>query len=314
VRKLRISQLVALGAMERYLQDVTEGWQIHGPHCISSNIDSLLLNLEDLNFKVTLSAASELRELRQKFEEYDTTARISLFDKGKLRDIMVKLRYTSRAEARTLDAYVLSEKRFDVGRLARSPDSFLALGTFGKLPEIARFDLKEAGKCIAFELPTAGAFHLLRAAEDTLRSYFKTFFKRGSVNKMSWGQLVDRLRSKPRKPKPDEVLLHHLDHIRKNFRNPTDHPEMMYDSDQVQDLLALVTDALNRMSKQLPEPDSALLDDLMMPHISKMLFGLQDDPVEPHQVLPPQPEIESDRDNAPDETCHYAGADPPDEI
>ena len=38
-----------------------------------------------------------------------------------------------------------------------------------------------------------------------------------------------------------------LDHIRSNFRNPTDHPEKIYDIEEVQDLLNVRCDAISRM-------------------------------------------------------------------
>jgi hypothetical protein len=68
------------------------------------------------------------------------------------------------------------------------------------------------------------------------------------------GALVQTLRNKKRKPRPDETLLNHLDHIRRNFRNPTDHPDKSYDLDEVQDLFSLVADVLNRIARELPDP------------------------------------------------------------
>jgi hypothetical protein len=64
--------------------------------------------------------------------------------------------------------------------------------------------------------------------------------------------MISRLRKKTRKPKPNKILLDHLDNIRSNFRNPTDHPEMTYGIDEVQDLFSIVTDSLNRIAVELP--------------------------------------------------------------
>jgi hypothetical protein len=55
-------------------------------------------------------------------------------------------------------------------------------------------------------------------------------------------------RSKP----PPQTLLDHLDHIRHNFRNPTQHPEAIYDIDEAQDLFNLTTDALVRLVRAYP--------------------------------------------------------------
>jgi hypothetical protein len=262
-----------LGQSARFLVDVRKGWSVHGETWITGNIDRLLSNLENLKFKVTLQAADNLRQIRREFDAYPAGTKVSVADEKRLRDVMRSLRSTMRAESRTLQAYLLTEKRLEVGRLVTQPESFLGKGTYTKLPGIAKFDIREAGRCIAFEVPTAAAFHLLRATEDALRSYYRVFFKRGPGATATWGALVHGLRGKRRKPRPDETLLNHLDHIRKNFRNPTDHPEMVYDIDGVQDLFSVVVDVLNRIAKELPEakePDTSSL----IWHVSSSLVDL----------------------------------------
>jgi hypothetical protein len=260
MRKIRLAKLISLGQTARYLFDVEPNWRIHGSSALVNNMDVLIAGLTSLKFKVTLAAADDLLGFAEELRTTPPGARISVIKSKRLHKIMEKLRHTLRAEARTLNAYVLNEKRFDVLKLVADPGSFFAAGTFGKLPRIAQLDIREAGKCIGFELPTAGAFHLLRATEDCLRSYYKAFFKRAKMDNALWGPLVSNLRAKSRKPKPSETLLNHLDHIRKNFRNPTDHPDMVYDMDGVQDLFALVVDVLNRMAKELPEKPSEDID------------------------------------------------------
>ena len=91
---------------------------------------------------------------------------------------------------------------------------------FNKLSPIAKSDLEEAGKCIAFELPTAAAFHLLRATESVLREFYLKLIIRGRINNLMWGNIIQDLKRK-RNARPYEELLNHLDHIRNAFRNPT---------------------------------------------------------------------------------------------
>jgi len=45
MRRIQLSTLVLLGATERFLFYVTEGWMIHGERRIVSNIDRLLAKL-----------------------------------------------------------------------------------------------------------------------------------------------------------------------------------------------------------------------------------------------------------------------------
>lgn len=43
----------------------------------------------------------------------------------------------------------------------------------GAIPDNAKKDFREAGRCLAFELPTAAGFHTMRATESVLRKYYK---------------------------------------------------------------------------------------------------------------------------------------------
>jgi hypothetical protein len=66
-----------------------------------------------------------------------------------------------------------------------------------------------------------------------------------------WGPMIEHL--KKRRNAPQKTLIDHLDHIRINFRNPTQHPDAIYDIDQAQDLLAVSIDVVNRMVQELLE-------------------------------------------------------------
>jgi len=52
-----------------------------------------------------------------------------------------------------------------------------------------------------------------------------------------------------RKGRPPKELLDQLDLLREHFRNPTQHPERVYDLDGVQDLLGLCLNAIKQMAR-----------------------------------------------------------------
>lgn len=62
-----------------------------------------------------------------------------------------------------------------------------------------------------------------------------------------WGPMVTHLKKRKAKPIPPATLLNNLDNIRVSFRNPTQHPEKIYDIQEVQDLFGLCVDVVNRM-------------------------------------------------------------------
>jgi hypothetical protein len=187
--------------------------------------------------------------------EADEDANLTKEQAEKLSSAMRELRNTLEAEIKGFDAYVVTPKRVDVTKLISNVPSLFAPNVFEKLPEIVRYDLVEAGKCIAFERPTAAAFHLTRATESVLRAFY-CFHIRRERSAFMWGPMLQSLRSKKKftSKKNYSTLFNNLDNIRFSFRNPTQHPEKIYDIQEVQDLWGLCVDVINRMSRDLPEP------------------------------------------------------------
>ena len=74
-------------------------------------------------------------------------------------------------ESEKLQAYIVTEKRLPVNKLLSNIGGLFGEYVYNALPELSRYDFTQAGKCIAFELPTSAAFHILRATENILRSY-----------------------------------------------------------------------------------------------------------------------------------------------
>ena len=119
----------------------------------------------------------------------------------------------------------------------------------------SQYDLTEATKCIAFERPTAAAFHILRATENVLREFYKTNIRTSRVKDLMWGSMIkDMQEGHPTKKKniPNaDVLLNQLDYIRKQFRNPTQHPDKVYDIEEAQELWNLCGDVISRMAPKI---------------------------------------------------------------
>lgn len=250
VKSRPISQYIEFGTELRYLQDAQSSWPIHEGDGIHSNIVRFLTHIREYDLIVTERAASEMQELLNELTETESEATLSEEQSKKLRSITSDLRKTLFAEARGRIAYIVTDKRIDVHKLLKNIGALFAPGVFEKLPEISRYDFAEAGKCVAFERPTSGAFHLLRGTEDVLRRTYCEIVKRNRA-KLMWGPMVESLRK--RRTSPPKPLLDNLDNIRMSFRNPTQHPDKIYDIQEVQDLFSLCVDVVNRMAKLLPK-------------------------------------------------------------
>lgn len=251
--KISIHKYIFLGTSLRYLQDSQAGWRIHAHnngYFIADNIRIFLEELEELNFFVTQRASHLLLEFLEEILSTDEDHVLSQDEAQKLNNIINEIRPTFEAEAKGIYALITSEKRYTMEKLTENISGLFSPSVFEKLSELSIYDFQESGYCIAYERPTAAAFHILRATEDTVKRYYKKYI-RGKAAPKTWGQMISELKNKSRGKKPDIVVINQLIHIKDSFRNPTNHPEKVYDIHEVQDLLAICVDITNRMVKAL---------------------------------------------------------------
>lgn len=240
-----ISSYIVFGTELRYIQDVKAGWRVHGEDLILKNIDRFFTHLQEFDLPVTQRAAYKLRQFRDELVKSDSDHKLTADEASKLTGIMNDVRNTLFAEAEGNVAFIVTDKRIDVNKLLSDVPALMAPSIFNSLPDIAQYDFIGAGKCIAFELPTSAAFHMLRGTEAVLRHYYCSIVRRDRAKPLLWGLMVESLRK--RRTPPPAPLLDNLDNIRRSFRNPTQHPDKIYDIQEVQDLFGLCVDVINRM-------------------------------------------------------------------
>jgi len=246
-------QYITLGGRIRYLAGRVGGDTVFGDKYVYSNLVALRNNLEFLGFAVTRNLYDIiLLDIEKKYETLkndsaDTKSLVKLTPSQavSLKNAILKLEDTMYSEAKTKIIALPVPRRFELEHLLDSPGKILGQGVFERLTDLAQNDLAHACRCIAFECPTAAAFHILRCVEECIRFVYKSYFPRRDELR-PWGVLISELKEKVRKPKPDEILLVHLDHIRKRFRNPTDHPEKIYQIEEAEDLVHISVDIINR--------------------------------------------------------------------
>lgn len=251
MEKKSIYDYFFLGTAVRYLQDIGENSSIFKKSAVLENINICLSNFDHFDLKVTQVASRTLSSFRNKLLKItDKEAVLSPEQAKELRDICHELRPTLQSELVTHEAYVLTPKRFDINRLLEDIGSLMSPNVFSSLPDITQYDFSEAGRCIAFERPTAAAFHLLRGTEAVLRLFYTSLIHTKRVSPLLWGNITEDLRNRPR-TKKHVTLYNNLDNIRHSYRNPTQHPDAIYDIHEAQDLLPLCFESVNRMMKTL---------------------------------------------------------------
>src|SRR3989338_6352085 len=89
------------------------------------------------------------------------------------------------AELQQLDSYFVSQKGiYSTQDLIEHADRVFPKDTLPNLPEEARKDIREAGRCLAFDLPSATGFHIIRAVEAVIRKYYSVIVKQPVKPKM----------------------------------------------------------------------------------------------------------------------------------
>ena len=153
------------------------------------------------------------------------------------------------AELQALTAYVVSQKGiFSTPDLVERAEHILPEAVRKLLPSQAMTDLRQAGRCLAFDLPTAAGFHLLRATEAVIRAYYTVVVKRPPTPlSRNWGPYIRILRRHDADPK----ILAVLEHIRALYRNPIIQPDAVLSLEEVTTLFGLVQSAILAMARDM---------------------------------------------------------------
>lgn len=155
------------------------------------------------------------------------------------------------AEMQLIPLYVVTPKGgfvltdlIENGQVCFPPD------LWEKVPE-ALPDVREATKCIAFELPTAAGFHLHRANEAVIRAYFRVVAEEQEPPKS--GNMGDYLKIMAELGAGDPKVIAALTQLKNLHRNPLMHPEQALESvEEAISLMGAVRAAVGEMLKAIP--------------------------------------------------------------
>lgn len=126
--------------------------------------------------------------------------------------------------------------------------------------EIIR-EVREAGKCLAFDIPTASGFHMLRATEGVLHEYYLVVCKPKKKDKLdNWGAYIAALykltqsesRIGDKTKNHIKKVLALLQQIKNADRNQIMHLEVVLDNDQAFVLFEITKGAIVAMAEKLP--------------------------------------------------------------
>lgn len=151
-----------------------------------------------------------------------------------------------------LYVYALTDKRaYDIDALINQPETMLSDEARSLLTDHQRDNWREAGRCLAYEVPTAAAFHVLRVVEGIVRKYYQIaaaqkFPERsGTVSLVTY---IKRLRTDGNVPRGITAALSQL---RAVHRNPTMHPGPVLSQPQALSLVGLCVSVIDTIAEDI---------------------------------------------------------------
>ena len=212
-------------------------------------------------FKTPLEKGAELlatiRELRTEAEkEQDKDKAIGPLWAYRVSSAYIAFETILAAELRISDIYLVTKKRgYDTSDLIERGSPLFPDDLLPKVPE-ATLDVQQGARRLAFELPTASAFHFHRAAEAVLHRYYDAVT---SGKLRPTGRNIGDYLSELNKHKAgDPKVLSALKDLKDLHRNPLIHPEDTLESvDEAIAVLGSIQSVIVHMLKAIPAPPTA---------------------------------------------------------
>jgi hypothetical protein len=154
-----------------------------------------------------------------------------------------------------LATYIVSSKGiYSTNELIVNAEEHIPESLRPLLPLQALKDFNEAGKCLAFEVATASAFHMFRAVESVMEEYFKIVLSGGKSFEdvgasRNWGAYIKAMNDAGANSKITVLL----NHIREEYRNPVTHPNETLDIEQAFGLFGVSASAITQMLRAIAE-------------------------------------------------------------
>ena len=149
--------------------------------------------------------------------------------------------------------YVTAKGVYDTRRLIADAKATYE-GYADRLPPETLDDTNEAGKCLAFALPTAAGFHIARATESVIKEYMKVCnCPDPEASQRNWGNYINELKAR----KADAKITNHLTQIKDLHRNPVTHPEVTLTMPEAIALWAVCTSVIQSMVGEMEKSSNS---------------------------------------------------------
>jgi hypothetical protein len=220
---------------------------------------ALKYEAKEAHLSRTADAAGELHRALLKFieETNDNNFHTSLDDEyvRSLQWMLQQFEAAFRFEAERSSVFSVNPKGiYDTRLLIESPETRFPKKTRNLLPTQTLYDFREAGKCLAFECPTAAAFHTLRGTEALMIKYYETLAGHPwDLRQRDWNAYITQLRTL----RAPDMITQRLDEIRRFERNPILHPENNVELERALPLFEMVGGVVVLMVEEIEKIEAA---------------------------------------------------------
>jgi len=124
------------------------------------------------------------------------------------------------------------------------------------LPEKTVVDWRAAGRCLAFNLLSASGFHVARAVEGTMESYYQLFSGKAGTTLRSWddyAKALEKIAEGSPTPCPNAKTLTEFRQMKDDYRNPIVHPRVVLTEPDARMLFANGESLIIAMAQEIGE-------------------------------------------------------------
>jgi hypothetical protein len=155
-------------------------------------------------------------------------------------------------EHKNIDVFTVTPKGiYNTRLLMERPETQFPEKVRAILPDQMIYDLKQAGRCLAFDIPTACAFHVCRATEALMIAYYELLAGHPWAHKKrDWKIYIEQLTVEKAPPK----ITQRLEEIRALDRNTYIHPDINVSSEEALVLFGLCGAVNYYMAEEMVKP------------------------------------------------------------
>lgn len=207
---------------------------------------------EGINLPDSRKAAEQLSDVFYKIicrAREDVTYVLSPTDITQIIEGADKFERCLEREYRYLDVFTVTPKGiYDTRLLMTKPEDKFPERVRRHLPKQSLDDIKQAARCLAFDIPTACAFHICRATESLMLAYYEVLSgKPWALTNRNWKVYIDHLVVHG----AVKTITDRLGEIKDTDRNAYTHPERNVTLEEAPIQFELCTGVMFQMADEI---------------------------------------------------------------